>query len=57
LLSLAARDGFDALVAVDRGIEYQQSLNNLPIPIAIMLAAHNRSADLQPLVPHVVDLL
>ena len=57
LLSLAAKHGFDALITVDRGIEYQQSENNLPMPIVIMVAVRNRLAELQPLVPQVLDLL
>ena len=32
LLTLAATEGFDALVTVDRGIEHQQNLSQLPIP-------------------------
>ena len=57
LLSLAARHDFGALVTVDRGIEYQQSQSDLPIPIVIMIAVRNRLAELQPLVPQVMDLL
>ena len=57
LLSLAAAEGFDALVTVDRGIEHQQNVDDLPIPVVVMLAARNRLADLQPLVPGVVDVL
>ena len=57
LLSQAAEHGFDALISVDQGIEYQQNANKLPIPIVIMIAVRNRLAELQPLVPHVLDLL
>ncbi len=57
LLSLAAAEGFDALVTVDRGIEHQQNLSELPIPIIVMLAPRNRLVELQPLVPSVVDVL
>lgn len=57
LLSLAARERFDALITVDRGIEHQQNLEALPIPVVIMLAARNRLTELQPLVPALVDLL
>ena len=45
------------LFTVDRGIEYQQRQSNLPIPIVIMIAVRNRLAELQPLVPQVVDVL
>ena len=57
LLSLAASQGFDAFITVDRGIEHQQNANELPIPVVIMLAARNRLAELQPLVPRVMDVL
>ena len=57
LLALAAGEGFDAMITVDRGIEHQQNLDALPIPVVIMLAARNRLTELQPLVPRVVDVL
>ena len=57
LLSLAAAEGFDALVTVDRGIEHQQNVSELPIPIIVMLAPRNRLAELEPLVPGVVNVL
>ena len=57
LLQLAAAEGFDALVTVDRGIEHQQNVSELPIPVIIMLARRNRLAELQPLVPWVASLL
>ena len=57
LLSLAAREGFDGMITVDRGIEHQQNLDALPIPVVIMLAARNRLTELQELVPRVVAVL
>ena len=57
LLTLAAGEGFDAMITVDRGIEHQQNPDVLPIPVVIMLAARNRLAELQPLVPAVVEVL
>ena len=57
LLSLAAAEGFDALVTVDRSVEHQQNVSELPIPIIVMLAPRNRLAELKPLVPGVVNVL
>ena len=57
LLALAADNGFDALLTVDRGFAHQQNLEDLPLPVIIMLAASNRPADLRPLVPKAIDLL
>ena len=56
-LSLAAAEGFNALVTVDRSIEHQQNVSELPIPVIIMLAPRNRLPELQPLVPGVTSLL
>ena len=57
LLRLAADHKFDALVTVDQGIEYEQNLDSLPVPVVIMIAARNRLQQLQPLVPGVVAVL
>lgn len=57
LLALAAQQNFDAFVTVDRGIAYQQNMNDLPISVVIMLASRNRLAELQLLVPRVVEVL
>ena len=57
LLSLAANEGFEAMITVDRGIEHQQNLEALPIPVVIMLASRSRLTELQPLVPAAVDVL
>ena len=57
LLRLAAESGFDALLTVDRGIAHQQNLDDLPLPVVIMLAASNRPDDLRPLVPKAIDVL
>ena len=42
LLFLAARRVFDALITVDRGIEHQQKVSNLPMPVIFMLAKRDR---------------
>ncbi len=57
LLRLAADHGFDALVTVDRGIAYQQNLDDLPVPVVVMLALRNRLEELEPLVPEVIRVL
>ena len=57
LLRLAGDYGFDALVTVDQGFEHEQNLNNLPVPVVIMVAIRNRLQELQPLVPAVVEVL
>jgi hypothetical protein len=48
LLKLA--DGqFDALLTVDQGIEYQQTLSSLSISVVVMMAVSNDVDDLRPL--------
>lgn len=57
LLSLAAESGFDALITADQGIEYQQNLDQLSLPVVVLIAHRTRLRELQPLVPQVVDLV
>ena len=57
LLRLAETRQFDALVTVDQGIAYQQNVDDLPIPVIIMLASRNRLRELEPLVSDVVSIL
>lgn len=57
LLRAAADDGFDALVTVDRGFEFQQKPETLPLTVAIMKARGNRLEDLEPLVPAVLSAI
>ncbi len=54
LLRLASAHGFDVLITVDRGIEYQQNPAHLTIPVIVMVVHQNRLQELRPLVPRVV---
>ena len=57
LLRLAAKHGFDAFVTADQGIEFQQNLDSLPLPVVVLVATRTRVQELQPLVPRVVDVV
>ena len=57
LLRRAAARGFDALVTADRGIEYQQNPDHLPIPVLVLVAPRTRVQELRVLVPRVVDIV
>ena len=57
LLGLAEVQGFDAFVTADRGIEHQQNLERLPMPVLVLLARRTRVKELRPLVPRVVDVV
>lgn len=50
LLRLAAGDGFDAVITNDRGLEYQQNVDALPVAIIVLLAKANTIEALRPLV-------
>ncbi len=54
LLRLAAGE-FDVFLTMDRGVEFQQSVQNLSIAILIIRAPSNRFEDLQPLIPEVQE--
>jgi len=57
LLSLAAENGFDALITADRGFEFQQNPNMLPVAVVILKSYRTRFAELAPMIPGVVRLL
>jgi hypothetical protein len=48
---------YDALVTMDRGIEFQQNLATLPFGVLLVRAPSNRMVHLQPLVPPILDAL
>lgn len=51
LLRRAAESGFFALVTQDRGMEFEQNLDRLPLALVIVFAPSNDPDDLQPFVP------
>lgn len=57
LLQQAAMHKFDAFVTADQGIEHQQNLEKLPIPVIVMAASRTRLQELQVLVPSVIDIV
>lgn len=57
MLLQAAQTEFDVLVTMDRGIEYQQNLQNFALAIVILRALSNRRQDTEPLIPKVNDAL
>ena len=48
---------YDALVTMDRGIEFQQNLTTAAISVLLVRAPSNRMAHLQPLVPAILEAL
>lgn len=53
----AAAEHFDALITVDRNLQFQQHKGQLPIAVITLVAVSNRARDLQPHVPEVLRLL
>lgn len=41
LLQRCANEGFDALITNDRGLQYQQNLDALPVAVIVLLADTN----------------
>jgi len=57
LLTLAASD-FDALITVDKNMQYQQNLQTLPVGIVVLSAASNELVALVALMPNLeIELL
>jgi hypothetical protein len=48
---------YDALLTMDRGIEFQQNLIAVAVAILLVRAPSNRMVHLQPLVPAILDAL
>lgn len=46
-----AADGFDVLLTLDRGIEHQQNLRTLPLPILVVDSESDDLDDLRLFVP------
>lgn len=49
LLSLAAAEGFDAIITNDRGLEYEQNLSSLPLTVVVLLSRSNTIASIRSL--------
>jgi len=52
-----ARERFDALLTMDRGLQHQQNLGVSGIRVVIIRAPSNRMADLRPLVGSILKAL
>lgn len=57
LLRLAVAGEFDALLTVDRKLQYQQNLSAFNIAVVVLETKSNTLADLQPLMPQVLEVL
>lgn len=57
LLAVAAASGFDVLVTLDSGIEFEQHVASLPCSVIVLHARSNKLADLRPLTPNLIAAL
>lgn len=51
LLAKAANAGFDAMVTMDDGVEYQQNIASFQLAVVVLHARSNDIDDLRPLLP------
>jgi predicted nuclease of predicted toxin-antitoxin system len=56
LLALAA-EHFDALITVDKNLQYQQNLKSLPVAVVVLMSMSNELEFLLPLVPELEQKL
>jgi predicted nuclease of predicted toxin-antitoxin system len=57
LLRLAAAHGFGAVITNDRGLEYQQNIDTLPVAVVVLLARANTIEAIRPLCPELLTIL
>jgi hypothetical protein len=53
----AAENEFDAFITLDRGIRYQQRIDELDLRVIVLKAVSNKYDDLLPLVPSIAVAL
>ena len=57
LLGLAAFNGFDVLITLDRNLKNQQNLNKVELKFIVLLARNNKPETIQPFVEKTKTLL
>ena len=57
LLRAAASAGFDAMLSMDRGLEFQHDLDRLPLSVVVLRAPSNRIESIRPLIPALLAAL
>jgi predicted nuclease of predicted toxin-antitoxin system len=57
LLRIAAANGFDAVISNDRGLEYQQNQEALPLSVVVLLAKDNKLRTIESMVPALIAVL
>lgn len=57
LLAMAAQHGFDAVISNDRGLQYEQDVTSLPLPVVVILSPSNTIETLRRGIPDLLKLL
>lgn len=57
LLGLAAFNGFELLITLDRNLQYQQNLDKVSLKFLVLLAANNKPETIKPFVGKIRTLL
>jgi hypothetical protein len=57
LLKAAAGSGFDAILCIDKNLEYEQNLKTLPLPVIVLDARTNAVHGLIPFTASLLKLL
>jgi hypothetical protein len=57
LLKVAADNGFEALISIDKKLEHERNLQTLPLPVVIIDSRSNALPALAPFAPFLLDLL
>lgn len=57
LLLAAGDDGFDVMLTLDSGVEYEQNMPALPVGVLVIRCKSSKIDDLCPLVPKILSAL
>ena len=57
LLQLMLKEGFEALLTVDRNLEFQQNLCASGVGVVLVIARTNRLKELRPLLPAILNAI
>jgi predicted nuclease of predicted toxin-antitoxin system len=57
LLGLAAFNGFDVIITLDRNLKNQQNLDKVGLKFIVLLAMNNKPETIQPFVEKIKELL
>jgi rRNA-processing protein FCF1 len=57
LLAAMRNDGFDVLITMDRALPHQQDIRRAGISLILLSARSNRIADIEPLIPAILEAL